>query len=109
MRSYGGFLTILFLAIACTTAPFEVLPRVGIKKWEPKEDHTKPYTLFLGDEFPDANIATLKMLCSELTAKGLLFDDGISRFGGENMTYFTPTEMADWFLSWIGKEKDTNQ
>jgi hypothetical protein len=43
----------------------------------------------------------LEICCSELIAKGLLRDDGISRYGGVSMSFFAATRNAYWLLDWI--------
>jgi len=55
--------------------------------------------------FPGLSNAALKMICSELIAKGLLHDEGIGRWGTVNMQYFFATPMAQWFMDWIAEPK----
>jgi hypothetical protein len=43
------------------------------------------------------------VILSELIALGLVKDEGVGRYGGIGMTYFVPTENADWFFSWISE------
>lgn len=53
--------------------------------------------------FPHYGSAALQMACAELTAKGLLHDEGIGRLGVGSMVYFVPTDLAEWLSSWIGQ------
>lgn len=53
--------------------------------------------------FPHYGSAALRMACAELTAKGLLHDEGIGRLGVGSMVYFVPTDLAEWLSSWIGQ------
>lgn len=52
-----------------------------------------------------SNVA-LRLACAELTARGLLQDDGIGRWDARAMTYFLPTDLADWFGSWLAQQED---
>lgn len=47
--------------------------------------------------------AALRMACSELSAKGLLHDEGVGRLSLGAMAYFVPTELAEWFYGWINR------
>lgn len=49
----------------------------------------------------------LRLACSELTARGLLHDDGVGRWDAKAMTYFVATDLAVWLRSWVGPEKET--
>lgn len=51
--------------------------------------------------FPRYGIAALRMACAELTAKGLLHDEGIGRWDMGAMKYFVPTDLAEWLSGWI--------
>lgn len=51
--------------------------------------------------FPRYGTAALRMACAELTAKGLLHDEGIGRWDMGAMKYFVPTNLAEWLSSWI--------
>ena len=53
-----------------------------------------------------SNVA-LRLACSELTARGLLHDDGIGRWGAKAMTYFVATDLAVWLRSWLAQESET--
>lgn len=55
----------------------------------------------ISSQFPELSEPVLKMICSELIAKGLVLDEGIGRFGTRNMQYFVGTEMAQWLMDWI--------
>lgn len=43
------------------------------------------------------------MACAELTAKGLLHDEGIGRWDTGSMMYFVPTDLAEWLSGWISQ------
>lgn len=47
--------------------------------------------------------AALRMACAELTAKGLLHDEGIGRWDMGAMKYFVPTDLAEWLSGWISQ------
>lgn len=72
---------------------------------EPLEDEKQNTTVSLLTLFPHYGSAALRMACAELTAKGLLHDEGIGRLGTVSMVYFVPTDLAEWFASWIGQDQ----
>lgn len=51
--------------------------------------------------FPRYGTVALRMACAELTAKGLLHDEGIGRWDMGAMKYFVPTDLAEWLSGWI--------
>ena len=53
--------------------------------------------------FPDLSDEMLRLICSELVAKGLLKDEGIGRWGTKGMEYFTTTTLTHWLFSWLRK------
>lgn len=53
--------------------------------------------------FPRYGGAALRMACAELTAKGLLHDEGIGRWDMGAMKYFVPTDLAEWLSGWISQ------
>lgn len=53
--------------------------------------------------FPRYGTAALRMTCAELTAKGLLHDEGIGRWDMGAMKYFVPTDLAEWLSGWINQ------
>lgn len=55
--------------------------------------------------FPYYGTASLRMACAELTAKGLLHDEGIGRWDVSAMSYFVPTDLAEWFAGWITQNR----
>ena len=55
----------------------------------------------LQSAFPDVPEAALRAACSELIARGLLYDEGIGRLDVRAQEYFEFTDFAEWFLSWI--------
>jgi hypothetical protein len=52
---------------------------------------------------PRYGTAALRMACAELTAKGLLHDEGIGRWDMGSMIYFVPTDLAEWLSGWISQ------
>lgn len=55
----------------------------------------------LQDVFANYPESMLRLVCSELVAKGLLRDEGIGRWDTKGMEYFVPTELAGWLYTWI--------
>lgn len=64
-------------------------------------------SLQLQKVFPHVPLKTLRLVCSELVAKGLLRDEGIGRYDVKGMEYFTPTDLAGWLYGWISKSSRT--
>lgn len=62
-------------------------------------EHNAPVSLIAS--FPRYGTAALRMACAELTAKGLLHDEGIGRWDMGAMKYFVPTDLAEWLSGWI--------
>jgi len=46
------------------------------------------------------SIISLRLACSELTAKGLLHDEGVGGWNSAAMTYFVATDLAIWLAGW---------
>lgn len=65
------------------------------------EKQNSPVSLLTS--MPCYGTAALRMACAELVAKGLLHDEGIGRMGVGSMTYFVPTDLAEWFSSWVSQ------
>lgn len=57
--------------------------------------------------FPRYGAAALRMACAELTAKGLLLDEGVGRLSTKAMMYFVPTDLAEWFADWTTQSHRT--
>lgn len=57
--------------------------------------------LLLSDALPHYSSAALRMACAELTAKGLLHDEGIGRWDMGAMQYFVATDLARWLQEWL--------
>lgn len=57
----------------------------------------------LKDSFTDLSDEVLRLICSELVAKGLLKDEGIGRWDTKGMEYFTTTSLTHWLFSWLKK------
>jgi hypothetical protein len=51
--------------------------------------------------FSGVSVVGLRMICSELLAKGLLQDEGLTRAGVGSMVFLEPTDLAEWFIKWI--------
>lgn len=85
---------------APTTGSFPGLRVVSLAA-ESLEDEEQNKTVSLLTLFPHYGSAALRMACAELVAKGLLHDEGIGRLGTVSMVYFVPTDLAEWFASWI--------
>jgi hypothetical protein len=43
----------------------------------------------------------LRLACSELTARGLLRDEGVGRWDAIAMNYFVSTDLATWLQNWL--------
>ncbi|MGI6638689.1 MAG: hypothetical protein ACOX4Z_06470 [Desulfobulbus sp.] len=65
------------------------------------EKQNSPVSLLAS--FPHYGTAALRMACAELTAKGLLHDEGIGRWDMGSMMYFVPTDLAEWLFDWISQ------
>lgn len=57
--------------------------------------------LLLSDALPHYSSAALRMACAELMAKGLLHDEGVSRWDMGAMQYFVATDLARWLQEWL--------
>ena len=96
---------ILNEAISTSTcsAPFENLRVITFNAKSFGEDSDHPPKI-ITQALPSYSELALKMGCSELMSKGLLYDEGIGRWDTKAMEYLVPTELADWLISWIKKE-----
>lgn len=54
-------------------------------------------------QFPALTVEALRMICSELVSRGLLYDEGVGRWNAKAMQYFVATDLAKWFLSWVSE------
>ena len=84
------------------TEPFEGLRVVTLIDWN-KKSTTQQLPLDLREVFPNLSILALRMYCSELIARGLIHDEGIGRWDAHACEHFRPTELGDWFISWVRK------
>jgi hypothetical protein len=50
----------------------------------------------------------LRLACSELTAKGLLHDEGVGRWDTKAMTYFVATDLASWLSKWLMENENAS-
>jgi len=64
-------------------------------------DQQRPTSLI--QEFPAYSVGALRMVCSELVSKSLLYDEGVGRMDTKAMEYFVATDLAKWFINWITK------
>jgi hypothetical protein len=44
---------------------------------------------------------TIRLVCAELVALGLLHDEGVGRLSTPAMEYFVATDISRWFMKWI--------
>jgi len=65
------------------------------------QDSTGNSPLLLSAALPHYSSAALRMACAELTAKGLLHDEGIGRWDMGAMQYFVTTDLASWLQEWL--------
>lgn len=70
---------------------------------KPNDSEKQNAPVSLLASFPRYGSAALRMACAELTAKGLLHDEGIGRWDMGSMMYFVPTDLAEWFSGWISQ------
>ena len=75
--------------------------RIVTLKTNPASTPGGQTNLKLYDVFPNISVAVLRLACSELISKGLLHDEGIGRWDTGSMEYFSPTDFAGRFCSWI--------
>lgn len=97
-------LHILVLKEAVTTTPCST-PFTGLRiicfKSTPVGYDSQYPPKILVNELSSYSELALKMACSELMSKGLLYDEGVGRWDTKAMEYLAPTELADWFIDWI--------
>lgn len=55
----------------------------------------------LSGALPSLGSSALRLICSQLVARGLLHDEGIGRVGTKSMEYFVATETTQWLMNWI--------
>lgn len=82
--------------------PFAKLRVISLAA-RPIDSDEKNSPVSLLTSFPSYGTAALRMACAELVAKGLLHDEGIGRLGVGSMTYFVPTDLAEWFSGWVNQ------
>ncbi len=83
--------------------PFENMRVISLaaQEIEPAAGN-RPVMLF--DALSDYSPLALKMACSELTARGLLHDEGIGRWSLGALQYLVPTELTSWFLKHLSND-----
>lgn len=88
-------------------APFDYLRVVTIAPTPLPTASGKPPPQ-LKEIFPDLSDEILRLICSELVAKGLLKDEGVGRWDTKGMEYFTTTTLTHWLFSWLRIEVRNN-
>ena len=79
--------------------------RVVTLKANPASTPGGQTNLKLYEAFPNISVEVLRLVCSELVSKGLLHDEGIGRWDVGSMEYFSPTDFAGRFCSWISSSE----
>ena len=59
------------------------------------------YLPLLQEMLPHHSEIILRSACSELLARGLLFDEGNEIIDMKSLEYFKPTQVADWLKEWL--------
>lgn len=85
-------------------APFDNLCVVTLRE-APYGEADKECPIKLTSELPEHPVEILRMICSELTARGLLYDEGLGRFDTKALEFFVATDLAKVFLSWISESQ----
>lgn len=88
------------MAAPICDSPFEALRVVALAE-NPHGDVNQQRPTSLATEFPGYSVAALRMICSELVSKSLLYDEGVGRLNTKAMEYFVATDLAKWFFNWI--------
>ena len=83
-----------------SNSPFDGLRVVTISD-NPHGDVGQQRPTSLVQAFPEYSVGALRMVCSELVSKSLLYDEGVGRMDTKAMEYFVATDLAKWFISWI--------
>jgi hypothetical protein len=81
-------------------SPFNGLQVVTISE-KPHGDEKQQQPTSLAQAFPEYSVDALRMVCSELVSKSLLYDEGVGRLDTKSMEYFVTTDLAEWFINWI--------
>jgi hypothetical protein len=58
----------------------------------------------LQSSFSTVPTPALRAACSELIARGLLYDEGLGRTDVGAQEYFAFTDFAEWFIGWISED-----
>ena len=94
-------LTLSMSAPICDS-PFDGLQVVTISS-DPHGDSNQQRPTSLTQAFPEYSVGALRMVCSELVSKSLLYDEGVGRMDTKAMEYFVATDLAKWFINWISR------
>jgi hypothetical protein len=92
-----------------TDFPSEGNRPVRISHKDRSEDIFSQNSLYLTDYIHDLPEMAIRMICSELMAKGLMKDVGFGFGHLEMMKTFSPTDLADWLVTWISEPKLNSQ
>ena len=92
---------------ACTEGAFQGIRVASIIDWD--NNTVKQSPLDLRKVFPWFPVLVLKMYMSELLARGLLYDEGVNRWATNAFEVFRPTELGDWFITWVRSSMDINK
>jgi hypothetical protein len=82
-------------------APYEGSTFVTVSKHIPFPGDANHTYLILTKEFPAIPEHILRLTCSELVSKGLIFDDGVGKFSGTAMEQFAATNLSIWLFAWL--------
>lgn len=95
---------ILLEAISTTpcSKPFSGLRVISLKPNPAGNEEENPPKV-LAETLSSYSALALRMGCAELISKGLLYDEGVGRFDAKAMEYLVPTDLADWFVSWVNE------
>lgn len=83
--------------------PFENMRVISLAAQE-LEPETGNRPVMLVDALSGYSPLALRMTCSELTARGLLHDEGVGRWDLGTLQYLVPTELTSWFLKHLSSD-----
>jgi len=63
----------------------------------------------LAEILPAYDSSALRLICSQLVARGLLHDEGVGRLGTKSMEYLIATETTRWLMNWIESSPENAQ
>jgi hypothetical protein len=83
--------------------PFNGLRVVALEP-QVQEGASRSMAMDLNAALQEYDLATLRLACSELVARGLLRDEGVGRIGTKAMNYFVATDLAQWLDGWLSSD-----